>query len=359
MKRCLGILCLFLSVLWSVSAGVAHADFYVVPASRGVGTPISAVPYTISGSGHYYLTKSLSYTGMAGNAITVDADNVTLDLMGFSLIGPGKAVGTASGVYMYGRENVTVRNGTVRDFGAYGITDGSQQIGSTDHTFMNVHVLNNGNSGIEVYGSNHHVIRCKAVNNGRHGIYALTGSIVKESICNNNGIDGIHAGPGATVSGNTSRYNGSNGIYAREASTIIQNTVRNNTQSGIAAGNYCTVVNNTSNGNTLSGVYAESYVTATGNTIVDNNANNLEHHAGLRVSWGSIIKGNTLSQNTRYNIRVWGSDNAVEENLVTQSAAGIYFVSNGNFYANNRASGNTTNYFNTAGQTNGGGNYSF
>jgi len=80
---------------------------------------------------------------------------------------------------------------------------------------------------------------------------------------------------------------------------------------------------------------------------------------GLRVGYDSQVRGNTLNNNLQNNIYVGNIDNAIEENLVTDSSNGIYFNVAGNFYANNRASGNTTDYANTAGQTDGGGNASF
>jgi hypothetical protein len=58
-------------------------------------TPISSLPYTISAAGSYYLTGNLTADA---NGILVDANNVTIDLAGFSLIGPGS--GTSYGVYM-------------------------------------------------------------------------------------------------------------------------------------------------------------------------------------------------------------------------------------------------------------------
>ena len=121
---------------------------------------------------------------------------------------------------------------------------------------------------------------------------------------------------------------------------------------------------NTVKGNDMSGLWLEVGVTATGNTVGSNNEADLMvagtyRDAGIRVGWGSIVKGNTLYSNTRHNIFVWGYDNAIEENLVTLSTYGIYFDGTGNFYANNRASGNTTNYGSTAGNTDGGGNASF
>jgi hypothetical protein len=47
-------------------------------------TAISSLPFTITNSGSYYLAASLS--GSSGQSgITVQADNVTLDLNGFAL----------------------------------------------------------------------------------------------------------------------------------------------------------------------------------------------------------------------------------------------------------------------------------
>jgi parallel beta-helix repeat protein len=53
------------------------------------------------------------------NAITVEANDVTIDLAGYSLIGRGSGAG--SGIFMQARENVEVRNGSVLQFGGYGI----------------------------------------------------------------------------------------------------------------------------------------------------------------------------------------------------------------------------------------------
>ena len=56
--------------------------------------PISSLPFSITGPGSYYLTTNL--TGAAGqNGIVVQADNVTLDLNGFALIG---ASGSSNGI---------------------------------------------------------------------------------------------------------------------------------------------------------------------------------------------------------------------------------------------------------------------
>ncbi len=55
---------------------------------RAIGIPISSLPFTIDECGRYFLTDCL--TGVPGqNGITINAADVTLDLNGFSLVGPG------------------------------------------------------------------------------------------------------------------------------------------------------------------------------------------------------------------------------------------------------------------------------
>src|ERR1019366_7708233 len=74
-------------------------------------TPISSVPYTISSPGSYYLTATLTNTGVGIDAITINADDVTLDLKGFTLMG-GPSAGSAINVPSDHR-HVVVRNGGI------------------------------------------------------------------------------------------------------------------------------------------------------------------------------------------------------------------------------------------------------
>ena len=83
--------------------------------------PISSVPYTIDTPGSYYLTGNL-VADVNVNGITIDADSVTLDLMGFSLIGPESASGY--GIYINDRDNIEIRNGTIAGFGGDGVSCG-------------------------------------------------------------------------------------------------------------------------------------------------------------------------------------------------------------------------------------------
>src|SRR4051812_36040395 len=73
---------------------------------------ISAVPFTISQSGSYYLTRNLKVAS-ATTAITINADNVTLDLNGFT-ISSAASPATGSGIFIGAdRHDITIRNGSI------------------------------------------------------------------------------------------------------------------------------------------------------------------------------------------------------------------------------------------------------
>ena len=82
--------------------------------------------YRITQPGSYYLTGNLS-CDVGKSCIEIAASNVTLDLMGFRILGvPGANYGiVATG----SQSNVTVRNGSVRTFSADGV-----QLGFADNS---------------------------------------------------------------------------------------------------------------------------------------------------------------------------------------------------------------------------------
>ena len=317
--------------------------------------PITSVPYTISQSGSYYLTKNLT---AADTAITVSADDVTIDLRGFSLTGNN----TGSGVYMTDRINVEIRNGTIRNFN-YGINDDYIMMvsngTSTNHRVIGVRALSNVNFGIKLYGPNNEVRDCSASNNGTSasgsnifGISVGNNSTVTGNTVNNNGgsaqsnawVFGITAGYNCTITGNAVSFNGYMagesttvyGIVANSGSTITGNTVSGNgtltgSVYGIAAnGEGSTITGNTVYGNGSSatvlvhGIYASAGCTVTGNTAYLN-GNGMSATSGtvdgIYAGDGCTVIGNTVYSNgtfasgTIYGIYLSG------HNLVDQNAA--------------------------------------
>jgi parallel beta-helix repeat protein len=298
------------------------------------------IPLTITQKGSYYFTGDLTATA---TAITVEANDVTIDLMGYSLTGPG--TGTTFGIYMHTRNNVEIRNGTVRSFGRFGILE--ENLEGSAHRVINVRVLENGivdlpSSGIRLRGKGHLVKDCTAAHN--YG-------------------DGISVEDGCTVTGNTAYNNQNHGIHIDAGATVTGNIAYSNQGNGINTPGVCVITNNTAYANQVDGIYAGSTSTVTNNVATANNQDDSSSNGGIRVYYGCIVKGNTLKGNKQNNIYVTMSDNAIEENLVTGSSLGngIYFNQTGNFYANNRASGNGTNYAGNVptGYGDGGGNVSF
>lgn len=135
-------------------------------------TPITNLPYTITQPGSYYLAGNLTSTG---HGVWVQTNNVTLDLMGFSIEGPG--LQSVYGVYILNTNspvlrNVIVKNGILSRFD-YGVF-ASQVEGVW---IEGVHAWSNRNHGILISNglqqrSGGNVItRCVAGDNGQFGIY--------------------------------------------------------------------------------------------------------------------------------------------------------------------------------------------
>jgi hypothetical protein len=118
-------------------------------------TPIASLPFTISASGQYCLVRHLAMDASTGIAIHIDADQVDLDLGGFTLSGRAAGVGTsAHGIYAIDRSSITVRNGAVDGFFVgVGLNDTSPDVsGSGGHRVEGVRAADNTYVGIDVRG---------------------------------------------------------------------------------------------------------------------------------------------------------------------------------------------------------------
>jgi Right handed beta helix region len=151
-------------------------------------------PVTISRPGTYRLTSNLVVDDPTQDAILINEvtlgvnGEVTLDLNGFTITGPG----TGAGIGIHGApiggfpstSDVVVSNGYVTNFGSHGI-----QL----------------DSGIRIEGVH-------SFGNGGEGIHVSNGNIILNNTVNNNGGNGIHIGNASTVIGNVVAVNGKQGI---------------------------------------------------------------------------------------------------------------------------------------------------
>ncbi|MFZ5453192.1 MAG: right-handed parallel beta-helix repeat-containing protein [Thermodesulfobacteriota bacterium] len=235
---------IIVSLILFGSAALADGDFY---GSGPWGTRITSLPYTISAPGAYYLSGNLSYSG--GNGITIASDNVTLDLMGYSITGPG---GINTGIYMNGRKNVEIRNGTVS-----GWQDGIYEESSTAMGHRIINIQAEGNSwGVYLDGHGHLIKGCQATGGASAiiGLFIYAHGTIAGCQVNNfpdQGIEiycyglisgnvvigpggtgpelrgGIYAGPASLVKGNEVS-DAPRGIYCSGGATVIGNTVTAN-----------------------------------------------------------------------------------------------------------------------------------
>jgi hypothetical protein len=172
---------------------------------------------TISLPGSYILTRDLT---AVGNCLVIEADNVTIDLDGYSITGDG----FGDGIWdkNVARENVTVRNGVITNF-----VRGIWLVQTSHVTIEHVRASKNAHGIVVGKGA---IIRDNvASGNVQRGIDAsLEGNLITGNVANDNGDDGITAGTGSTVSNNTAQGNADLGIIATCASNVVGNTATNN-----------------------------------------------------------------------------------------------------------------------------------
>ncbi|MBN1477035.1 right-handed parallel beta-helix repeat-containing protein [Candidatus Sumerlaeota bacterium] len=197
---------------------------------------ITSLPRTISESGSYFLTEDL--TGSSGNSgITINADHVTLDLRGFSLIG---VTGSVDGIQISsGHSNVVIHSGTVRGWGDDGIDADSTNACRVE----GIRAIGNGDAGIAL-SDNSAVADCAADDNVT-GIVVNDSCVVTRCTASNNTGDGILTGYSATVSDCTARANGNDGFRADFGSVIRHCTAAVNLGDGIDVLGDCLVLENT------------------------------------------------------------------------------------------------------------------
>lgn len=157
---------------------------------------LSELPMSIDWPARVTFAGTLVFNTTQDDAITVNADNVTLDMAGHALVGPG--TGSGSGIYQSVlRQHLRVHNGKVMNWQGTGVA----------------------------------------------GIYASGQSGLFDHIQAASNTTGILAGPGSAIKDCTSAFNSGAGISTRDGSTVSDCTANNNWV-GISVSNKCQVINN-------------------------------------------------------------------------------------------------------------------
>ncbi len=186
-------------------------------------------PVTLSQRGSYRLSSDLVVPDQNTTALQPTADNITIDLNGFSIAGPN-LVGSGDGISAGSRTNVTVLNGTVTGMGARGVHLGNKARAESLRVISNT-------DGLQV-GIDSLIREVTALNNRVAGIIVFGQSSITLSVASQNGEDGIQTGDSCLLSGNTTINNGRYGIVAGSNSTLLQSTITDNGNFGLLLGSH-------------------------------------------------------------------------------------------------------------------------
>jgi hypothetical protein len=203
-------------------------------------TPITAVPIVITVQGIYCFTGHLNTAITSGKAIDIQTSNVILDLNGFKLGGLAAGPGTqAIGVYALNRQNITIKNGTVRGF-FYGIlleTAGASQ----GHVVEEIRADQNTFNGIQVQGAGNIVRNNQVVATGgttalgpNADAYGILASGAGPRVLNNDVINTVKQGS-ATAWGIFFDTTVNGGMAVNNRITVADSGIEYN---GISPGKY-------------------------------------------------------------------------------------------------------------------------
>ncbi|QDH71410.1 right-handed parallel beta-helix repeat-containing protein [Marilutibacter alkalisoli] len=185
---------------------------------------IDSLPATISTQGVWCLRKDLSNAMTSGSAITVNANNVTLDCNGFKIGGLAAGPGTlANSISANGRFNLTVRHCNIRGFlrGIYATSGGAHLV---ERNGLDSNTL----SAIAIFGPGSTIRGNRVVDTGgttaplyiyTAGIYAGNGiDIIDNTVT---GVVGPGNGTTATTYGIRTQFNGNGSVTANRVRDLV------------------------------------------------------------------------------------------------------------------------------------------
>jgi hypothetical protein len=154
--------------------------FFLVALTTTVGLPVKAatmitsLPYTITQSGNYQLASSLVSTT---DAITVNADNCTIDLNSFVISYGAKGNPGYHGIYSKNHANITVRNGTITRFLVGVLLDGDASGNNTSWLLEDLRITQ-GTIAFWLNNSSNAVIRSCQI----YSLFDPTNSIIPKGV---------------------------------------------------------------------------------------------------------------------------------------------------------------------------------
>lgn len=291
----------------------SNADNYDLAQGNQLNLLICEVPESLDWPCSAKLAGTLTCSVTGTNGITVNASDVSIDLDGHALIGPGANSG--SGVYQpYGHMNLKVCNGSILNWMG---TPGGTEAGIRaldNNAFISLIRADTNNIAIEV-GLGANVSDCIVRSSERYGIRTGDASTIARCTAMFNDSYGIDAGTGSTVHDCAALRNGT-GISVGGDGLVVGCTAYNGMGDGFYLGSRSQIIDCTASGNSDDGIQ-----------VVDD----------------CLVRGNLCTDNSQAGIRTT-SNNRIDSNHVTRNATGIDVNGNDNLVVRNSAEDNTTDY---------------
>ncbi|CEG13985.1 hypothetical protein MSIBF_A840002 [groundwater metagenome] len=273
------------------------------------------------------------------------------------------------GIYLYGRQNNTIKNCIVTDF-EFGI----YLDGSLNNIISNNTANSNDGDGIQLYASSNNTLANNTANsNSIVGIflYSASNNIIINNTANSNdnyGID-LRSSSNNTATNNTMNSN-AYGIYIYDNSNfnkILNNEISNNTKNGIAVSyrskfysGYRSSNNTIENNEILNNEFG-IYIEYSSDNNITNNAINSNKYGiyGLDNSNFNQISNNEISNNNETGITIsncyagscnfnGNSNNTIEGNEILNNKIGIFSDVSNSTINNNTICNNTNLDFNSS-----------
>ena len=304
--------------------------FLSLPA-HGQPIPVAACGANLNvEGGHYVFTQDIG--PCAGNGVNITANNVTLNLNGFTITGSGVSIGinvTGSSAHISGgtvstfERGILINGGSqnhVHDMTVTRNRGGGIELLMSDNNHIHDNTVTSNNFGIDLNSSDHnHLDGNRIASHFFSGVqlhdshYNRFSSNESQNTISGAGFELIESDNNVFTSNNASSNDGSGFWVRRSANNSIQdNAANSNFFAGIelSASNENTVKGNSANRNRLTGIFLGS---ADNNTIKNNTAigNFFEDGIALANSSGNVVKSNTALDNGDFDL----SDNKCPDNI--------------------------------------------
>jgi parallel beta-helix repeat protein len=268
--------------------------------------------FKISQPGSYYLTGNI--TGVSGkHGIEIAANNVTLDLRGFDLVGVSAPGYDGVRTTVNSLTNITVVHGSIQNWGQDGVNFGDYP--ANGGLIHDVHTADNARSGIHTENG-FRVSECSNMG-GQYGIYAQGyGTSVSGCTTYGTSLIGIRVFGGSVV--DCAVYDSSGtGISTGVATTLSNCSVYRSGGTGISASGDCVLTHCSAQGNGGTGISA-----GVGSTLLNCSAGS-NTGFGIFVSDGCVVSGSSAKSNGGTGIRITGSGSAIDCVAAQNSLHGI------------------------------------